>query len=100
VISELYRRHVASLDCAECGISGSSQCAHANSAIWGKSRGKKASDIATFPLCCDRLGVVGCHTRFDQYIGITREEAAERETRYILQTILTLANAGKLKAVK
>ena len=100
MISELYRRHVSALDCAECGISGYSQAAHSNQAIWGKSRGKKASDIATFPLCCQRIGELGCHYKHDNYLGITREEAAERETRYILQTILTLANTGKLKAVK
>ena len=100
MISELYRRHVASLPCANCGLEDSSQCCHANGYLFGKSRGKKSSDIASFPLCCDRLGILGCHSHHDRLIGITREEAAERETRYILQTILTLANAGKLKAVK
>jgi hypothetical protein len=38
--------------------------------------------------------------RHDQYIGMTREEAAEREISYIFKTLLALAVAGKLKAVK
>jgi hypothetical protein len=61
---------------------------------------KKSSDLATFPLCCTRPGELGCHARHDQYIGISREEAAEKEIEYILSTLMTLASMGKLKAVK
>ena len=98
--SDLHRRNVASLPCAECSIEGYSQCAHANNSFFGKGRGIKSSDLATFPLCCTRPGEVGCHVRHDQYIGITREEAAEREVGYVFKTLMALAAAGKLKAVK
>ena len=48
VRSEAYRRAVASLPCAICGVPGYSQCAHSNS---GKGAGIKASDLDSFPLC-------------------------------------------------
>lgn len=98
--SETHRRNVASLPCIKCGIEGHSQCAHANSHKFGKGRGIKSSDLATFPLCCTRPGIVGCHVEHDQYIGMTREEAADREPGYILSTLMTLAAMGKLRASK
>jgi hypothetical protein len=98
--SDQHRRNVASLPCAECTIEGYSQCAHANNSMFGKGRGIKSSDLATFPLCCTRPGEVGCHYRHDNYVGITRDEAQERETAYIFKTLMALAAAGKLKAAK
>lgn len=100
MISELHRRNVASLACISCGIEGYSQAAHANNSKFGKGRGIKSSDLATFPLCCTRINEIGCHVRHDNYIGMTREEAAEREADYVFATLLTLATAGKLKAAK
>lgn len=98
--SEQHRRNVAELDCVECGISGYSQCAHSNSHVFGKSMGKKSSDLASFPLCCTRIGEVGCHVKHDQCIGMTREEAAAKETIYIMDTLAKLIAAGKLKVCK
>lgn len=98
--SEIHRRNVAALPCAECGIEGMSQCAHANSYRFGKGRGLKSNDLATFPLCATRPGEIGCHVKHDQYIGMTREEAADREITYVFKTLLALAAAGKLKALK
>lgn len=98
--SEQHRRNVASLPCAECSIEGFSQAAHANNSEFGKGRGIKSNDYATFPLCCTRPGVIGCHVAHDQYIGVTREQAQERERGYIIKTLLELALAGKLKAIK
>ena len=98
--SEQHRRNVSELPCAECGIIGYSQAAHANGYRFGKGRGMKSSDIATFPLCCTRIGDVGCHIRHDQLIGLTRDEAAEREIGYIFNTLQELASLGKFKAVK
>ena len=63
VRSEEYRRLVAQLPCKHCGIQGYSQCAHPNT---GKGTGIKTSDLESFPLCCDRPGVQGCHSKFDQ----------------------------------
>lgn len=63
VRSEAYRRAVASLPCIHCKVPGYSQCAHSNT---GKGAGIKASDLDSFPLCCDRAGKRGCHSHFDQ----------------------------------
>ena len=79
VRSEAYRRAVASLPCAICGVPGYSQCAHSNS---GKGAGIKASDLDSFPLCTVHPGadgrlVQGCHENFDQ--GALFTKAARRE---------------------
>lgn len=62
--SEAYRRLVASLPCACCGIEGYSQHAHENV---GKGWGLKVDDRRGMALCCARPGIEGCHTLFDQY---------------------------------
>ncbi len=98
--SEQHRRNVAALPCAECGLEGFSQAAHANNSEFGKGRGMKSNDFATFPLCCTRPGIVGCLVAHDQYIGVTREQAQEREREYIIKTLIALTLAGKLKAIK
>ncbi len=64
--SEPYRRFVASLPCIHCGLEGYSQAAHANNAIFGKGLGQKAHDCYLFPLCADRPGVQGCHSKWDR----------------------------------
>ena len=62
--SEAFRRAVAGLACAHCGIQGYSQHAHSNE---GKGVGLKTDDRTGFPLCCTRPGIEGCHVAFDQY---------------------------------
>lgn len=62
--SEPYRRLVAALPCAHCGIQGYSQHAHLN---LGKGLALKTDDRTGFPLCCTRPDEEGCHVRFDQY---------------------------------
>ena len=64
VRSEAYRRAVASLPCAYCGIEGYSQHAHEND---GKGARLKVDDRRAMPLCCTRPGIEGCHVAFDQY---------------------------------
>ena len=64
VRSEAYRRAVASLPCAHCGIEGYSQHAHEND---GKGARLKVDDRRAMPLCCSRPGIEGCHVAFDQY---------------------------------
>jgi hypothetical protein len=71
VRSEAYRRAVASLACAICGINGYSQCAHGNT---GKGMAMKTDDRFSFPLCGPRPGEIGCHARFDQQALMTKEE--------------------------
>jgi hypothetical protein len=59
--SEKYRRWVASLPCAHCGLVGYSQAAHADA---GKGMALKADDGTCFPLCAPSLGVSGCHALY------------------------------------
>lgn len=79
-------RRVVTLPCACCGITGYSQAAHSNRYQDGKGAGIKAHYLATFPLCCSRPGIVGCHIEHDQCIGMTREEADVRTKLYIADT--------------
>lgn len=62
--SETYRRLVAAMPCAWCGVAGYSQHAHENE---GKGARLKVDDRRSMPLCCARPDIEGCHTAFDQY---------------------------------
>jgi len=77
--NEQHRKNVAALPCARCGIVGFSQAAHANAT---KGGGIKTCDSLTFPLCCDRPGVRGCHNQHDQGGIYTREERVLKEWEY------------------
>ena len=61
--SEPYRRLVAMLPCANCGIEDQSQAAHPPPT----GKGIKEDDRMCFPMCCTRPGTLGCHALFDQY---------------------------------
>ena len=74
VRSEAYRRTVATLPCAICGVHGYSQAAHANQ---GKGMGMKACDLTCFPACGPRPGFQGCHAALDQ--GALFLKAVRRE---------------------
>lgn len=71
VRSEAYRRAVASLPCIACGIQGYSQAAH----LPPEAKCMKQSDLLTFPLCCTRVGIPGCHQDYDQYRLFPRDAA-------------------------
>ena len=71
VRSQRYLRVVASLPCIACGIQGYSQAAH----LPPEAKGMKQSDLLTFPLCCTRVGIPGCHQDYDQYRLFPREAA-------------------------
>ena len=71
VRSQQYLRAVASLPCIACGIQGYSQAAH----LPPEAKGMKQSDLLTFPLCCTRVGIPGCHQDYDQYRLFPREAA-------------------------
>jgi len=95
VRSEAYRRLVAALPCAHCGIEGLSQHAHTNA---GKAKGRKACDLDAMPLCADSPGRVGCHSRFDRYELMPggREAHIEQGRLWIAQTRDTITDAGLL----
>ena len=80
-----YKR-VAELPCARCGIESFSQAAHSNRHQDGKGARLKAHYLATFPLCCDRPGIVGCHYKHDQCIGGDKAEMDRRTEFYIADT--------------
>lgn len=71
VRSEPYRRLVAGLPCRNCGIQGYSQAAH----LPPDGKAIKQDDRLIFALCCDRLGVHGCHYNYDQYILFPKRDA-------------------------
>lgn len=71
VRSQQYLRTVASLPCIACGIQGHSQAAH----LPPEAKGMKQSDLLTFPLCCTRVGIPGCHQDYDQYRLFPRDAA-------------------------
>lgn len=88
VRSEPYRRLVASLGCAMCGVEGASQAAHPNA---GKGLGIKASDLLCFPLC--HVGANDHHGQWDRYETApsgARERQAELEPYLAEQTQQTL----------
>ena len=96
VRSEAYRRAVASLPCAICGVPGYSQCAHSNS---GKGAGIKASDLDSFPLCtvhpiADGRLVQGCHERFDQGALFSKLVRRELEPVWIADTQRKIYSMG------
>lgn len=90
-----HRLAVVSLPCARCGIVGFSQAAHANA---GKGLGMKTSDALTFPLCCSRPGVVGCHVLHDQGGIYTRQERARVEWESVDSTRSLLIRQNKWPA--
>ena len=89
--SRKYRMAVAELCCVKCGIDGYSQAAHPNSHKWGKGLGLKADDYACVPLCCDRPGIVGCHTQWDQHKIAPKEEREAIWRRWMSWTKAALA---------
>ncbi|OGB23330.1 MAG: hypothetical protein A3I66_01305 [Burkholderiales bacterium RIFCSPLOWO2_02_FULL_57_36] len=96
----MLRRAVASLPCQCCGVWGYSQAAHANFSQMGKGGGLKASDAALMALCADRPGIVGCHFKLDNYIGMTYEEAVQLTVKWIASTYMALIENGLLKVAK
>ena len=83
VRSEAYRRAVATLPCAICGVHGYSQAAHANQ---GKGMGMKACDLTCFPACGPRPGFQGCHAALDQGALFTKAVRRELEPVWAADT--------------
>lgn len=93
VRSEAYRRLVAAMPCAHCGIAGYSQHAHEN---MGKGAGLKVDDRRAMPLCCTRPGVEGCHAAYDSYRLLPggREGHREAGARWAEQTRKSIRESG------
>lgn len=94
VRSEEYRRLVAALPCAHCGIVGFSQAAHPPPT----GKGIKEDDRECFPLCCTRPLITGCHVEFDQYRLIPGDQMREQAARWGSQTRKSIVSMGKWPA--
>lgn len=78
--------------CVACGRQdGTVVWAHANSQIWGKGMGIKASDAAGMLLCS------GCHLAHDQGREGSKEERRQREFEWIARSLVRLIEKGILK---
>ena len=86
---ESYRRWVASLPCAHCGVEGFSQAAHGDQ---GKGMGIKAGDDTCYPACGPhpvgrnaRL-YPGCHWQIGTSGVYSKAHRRELEGQYAAQT--------------
>lgn len=95
VRSEAYRRAVATLPCAICGVPGYSQAAHANQ---GKGMGMKACDLTCFPACGPRPGFQGCHAALDQGALFLKAVRRELEPVWAADTQRRLLDMGLVPA--
>ncbi len=90
--SKAYRRRVAELPCARCGLEGHSQAAHPNSLALGKGIGLKADDFQCVPLCADLPGVLGCHSAWDRHMVAPKHERSGIWARWVSWTRAALLN--------
>lgn len=90
VRSETYLRLVAKLPCKACGIADHSQAAHPPPT----AKAKKECDLQTFPLCCTRPGVPGCHVEFDQYRLMPKDQMDAAATRWAAETRAEILAVG------
>lgn len=98
--SEYYRRYVATLPCVHCGLEGHSQAAHANGYWAGKGARMKAHDCFIFPLCADRPGVQGCHSKWDQGKLQAGGDKAEIEATWCALTLGALLKGLQSRGVR
>ena len=89
--SEPYRRLVAHLVCAHCGIEGYSQAAHGD---FGKGLSIKADDRTCYPACAPHDGRQGCHYLIGTSGTYTREERRALDEQYGAQTRAKIINLG------
>ena len=87
---EAYRRLVAALPCAHCGIEGYSQAAHGDE---GKGMAIKSSDYTCFPLCGPNYYYNGCHWLIGTSGRFSREDRRKLEREYAAKTRETLKAA-------
>ena len=80
---------IRKLPCVVCGNPPPSEACHANWAEFGKSMGRKASDEFTISLCR------ACHSDFDQYKTMGREESKEWFTKMLEKTERMLNQTDK-----
>lgn len=89
--SEEYRRLVAALPCAHCGIEGFSQAAHSDE---GKGMGIKSSDLTCYPACGPRHAYRGCHWNIGTSGRYSKDERRKLEAEYAAKTRKALEDQG------
>lgn len=90
--SEAYRRLVAAMPCAHCGIVGSSQAAHGD---MGKGAHIKSDDRTCYPACGPRPGATGCHALIGSTGSMTRDQRRALEADYAAQTRTEIRRLGQ-----
>lgn len=90
--SEAYRRLVAAMPCAICGIQGYSQAAHGD---FGKGLGIKSTDLSCFPACGPHDGRTGCHYQIGTAGIMTKEERRLLEAQCAESTQAKLIDQAK-----
>ena len=93
VRSEAYRRLVAAMPCALCGIDGCSQAAHSDGG--GKGMGMKSDDRTCFPLCAPRPGIPGCHAAVGSSAHFSKDERRRFELAMAAQTARAIYASGQ-----
>lgn len=88
---EGYRRLVAAMPCAHCGIHGHSQAAHADQ---GKGLNIKSDDRTCYPACAPRVGHIGCHALIGMTGSMPRESRRSLEQEYAARTRAEIENEG------
>ena len=86
--SREHLKNVASLPCQWCGVDGTTQAAHSNQAIHGKSRGLKSSDAFAVALCAHH------HYELDQGRTMSRTERVEMFNHAYIRTVAELRKYG------
>ena len=93
VRSESYRRLVAAMPCAHCGIVGHSQAAHAD---FGKGARIKSDDRTCYPACGPRPdGSIGCHSLIGSTGAYSRDDRRRLESEYAAQTRNQIRISGR-----
>ena len=57
--------------------------------------GTKTCDTESFPLCCARYGIVGCHQKFDLCIGMDKATRRELTKVYVERMQAISRKAGR-----
>jgi hypothetical protein len=90
--SEAYRRAVAALPCAHCGIVGFTQFCHSDE---GKGMAIKSDDRTGWPGCGTRPGEIGCHSMIGSTGSMTRDQRRALEADYAARTRQTIFESGQ-----
>ena len=84
--SRQHLQNVAALPCVRCSLEKHSQAAHLNLLALGKGLGWKVSDALAVPLCCIRVGVIGCHVMLDSSGQFDKATSAALQITWLQET--------------